>query len=180
VVVVLEGLLPVVAYDVQFHEDILHKVEEGPNIHRFLEMVHNPSNLAEAEGHGNSVEVRHIHTGEGVLLEEEVDLYRTVVVRHFHTHTGMAQGESLARAHRDAATAALSIIHAWSKSADDDDDSIRLEIIRTLLKAAVSGGTLYDLIAVSLISVQRKPLFRVSFRFSIQFFLLNEPILIPS
>jgi hypothetical protein len=126
VAVVLEGLLPVVACVVQVHEDTLHTAEEGPNIHRLLEMVHNPSTLAEmaVEGHGNSVEVHHIHTGEGVLLDE-VDLYRTVVVRHFHTHTGMGQGqgqgESLARAHHDAATPALSTIHAWSKSVDDDD-----------------------------------------------------------
>ena len=123
-VVVLEGLLPVVACDVQVHEDTLQTVEEGPTVRRLLEMVHNPSILAEAEGHGNSVEVRHIHTGEGVLLEE-VDLYRTVVVRHFHTHMGRGQDESLARDHRDA-----SIFHAWSKSsADDDDYSIVLEII---------------------------------------------------
>lgn len=74
--------------------------------------------------------MRHIRTGE------EVDLYRTVVVRHFHTRTGKGLHESLARAHHDAVTAVLSIIHAWSKSADDD--SIRLEVIRTLLKAAAS------------------------------------------
>lgn len=54
--VVLEGLLAVVACeacDVQVHENTLHTVEGRPNVQQVLEMVHNPSNLVEAEGHGN-------------------------------------------------------------------------------------------------------------------------------